>query len=240
MILPCFHWAFSTEVPPVPIITPYPSPSSKTQRELHWPPEFSPRRGTTPTAIPEPSLPTEPSLQPPERSEISSWLWMRLLVLQCGRIGCVCFCHIRYSNHLFWFYNFEPQMIRLRHLLIAKKSPTTCDLATHLLFDLPPFLRNGFLQSSLQFTQQSSDCNCLFGTGYSGYSSLKEKWSQAQKSAANFNKKLALQDLEALQGESRRQGCQIRMGYHLCLYVYNICVHHMYVQIQWPLCHPKT
>ena len=41
----------------------------------------TPRRGTTPTAIPEPSLPTEPSLQPPQRSEISSWLWMRLLVL---------------------------------------------------------------------------------------------------------------------------------------------------------------
>lgn len=44
-------------------------------------------------------------------------------------------------------------MIRLRHLR-KKKSPTTCDLATRLLFDLPPFLSNGFLQSSLQFTQQ--------------------------------------------------------------------------------------
>ena len=52
--------------------------------------------------------------------------------------------------------------------------------ATRLLFDLPPFLSDGFLQSSLEFTQQFFRLELHVCTGYSGYSLLKNKWSRTK------------------------------------------------------------
>lgn len=61
--------------------------------------------------------------------------------------------------------------------------------ATRLLFDLPPFLSDGFLQSSLEFTQQFFRLELHVCTGYSGYSLLKNKWSRTKntKNGSKFS-----------------------------------------------------